>query len=169
MPETPPASVADFKAQFQRGFKYAVGPDGVMDSDIELAITLAGALFNPALWSASEKKPVFLMAAAHFVVVNIQASGGLSAKVPGSPGGIADATKNTGGGIITAKTVDKVSITYAGMERWVEKYPMLADFLRTDFGFQYLALLKPRLVGHVVTVENQRAPDSVIPAVPFLS
>jgi hypothetical protein len=169
-PVTPPATVADFKTQFFRGFKFTDGPDGVMDKDIALGLTMATSLYNPAIWAEAEGKVAFLFAAAHFVVVNIQAAGGLSARAPGAPGSDAgDATRNTGGGIITNKTVEKVSVAYAGMEKWVEKYPLLAGFLRTDFGFQYLDLLKARLVGRVVSVPNQRMVDAAVPVVPFLA
>lgn len=168
-PVPQPASVAEFKAQFFRGFNYTDGPDGVMDKDIDLGIKMATSLFNPALWNPQESKTVFLLAAAHFVVVNIQAAGGLKAKQPGAPGSVETAVNNTGGGIIGEKTVDKISISYAGMEKWVEKYPMLADFLRTDFGYQYLQMLKPRLVGRVAVLPNQTDVNSVIPAVPFLA
>ena len=166
---TPPATVADFKAQWIRGFEYTDGPDGVTDADIALGITMATSLWNQALWNSDEAKTVFLLAAAHFVVVNIQAQGGLRKGPPGAPGAVASAVDNTGGGIINNKTVDKVSIAYAGMEKWVEKFPTLADFLRTDFGFQYLALLKSRLVGRVVTTPNQRDIGAVVPTVPFLA
>jgi hypothetical protein len=168
VPTPPPASVADFKAQFVRGFRYTTGADGVTDADISLGITLATSMFNPALWNDAERKAVFLLAAAHFVVVNIQAAGGLNPQIAGTPGGIADATENTGGGVIASKTVDKVSQTYAGLEEWCRRYPQLGDFLRTDFGAQYLALLKPRLVGRVTAVPNQQSVDAVVPNIPFL-
>ncbi len=170
MPVTPPASVADFKAQYARGFKYSEGPDGVTDADITLGITMACSVFNPTLWNAQEAKTVFLLAVAHFVVVNIQALGGLTDKQAGVPGGAGpDATLNTGGGVIGTKSEGKISQTYAGLETLIKKWPMLADFRRTDFGAQYALMIAPRLVGRVGVVSGPNAPDAVIPAVPFLS
>lgn len=169
MAVTPPATVADFKAQFTRGFRYGgKGPDEVTDADITLGITLALSMWNPQLWEDTEKKAIFLLAAAHFMVVNIQAAGGLSPRQQQVPGTHSNAVDNTGGGVISNKTVDKVSVAYAGLEEWARKYPQLGDFMRTDFGAQYLAFLKPRLVGRMRATPNEVSIDAAIPAVPFL-
>lgn len=176
-PITPPATVADFKATFKRGFKYATGPDGVMDADIESGIQRALTLWNPALFTASaeERKQVFLLAVAHFVVVGIQAAGGLYPQLPGpaaaggAPGASADATENTGSGVIGTKTTEKVTIQYAGLEELMKRYPSLAMFRQTDFGAQYAMIVGPRLMGRVGVVPGPQAPDAVVPAVPFLA
>ncbi len=173
-PVTPPASVADFKATFQRGFRYTTGPDGVMDADISTAITRAVPLFNPNLFTPADGKAAFLLAVAHFVVVGIQAAGGLYPQMPGAagadgaPGASADATKNSGSGVIGTKTAEKVTIQYAGLEKLMERYPTLAPFRQTDFGAQYAMIVAPRLMGRVNVVPGPSAPDAVIPAVPFL-
>lgn len=173
-PITPPATVADFKATFRRGFKYATGPDGVMDADIQSGIDRAVLLWNPALFDVTERKNVFLLAAAHFVVLGIQAAGGLYPQMPGpaaaggAPGASADATENTGSGVIGTKTTEKVTIQYAGLEKLMERYPTLAPFRQTDFGAQYAMIVAPRLMGRVTVVPGASAPDAVIPAVPFL-
>lgn len=173
-PITPPATVADFKATFKRGFKYSDGPDGVMDADIQTAIGRAVTLYNPALFNATEAKDVFLLAVAHFVVVGIQAAGGLYPMFPGTagamgaPGASADATKNTGSGVIGQKMSEKITIQYAGLEELMKRYPTLAAFRQTDFGAQYAMIVGPRLMGRVNVVPGASAPDAVIPAVPFL-
>lgn len=175
MPNTPPASVADFKATFKRGFKYATGPDGVMDSDIEQGITRAMTLYNPCLFTAAEGKAAFLLAVAHFVVIGIQAAGGLYPQFPGAasaaqaPGASADATENTGSGVIGTKTSEKLTITYAGLEELMKQYPTLAAFRQTDFGAQYAMIVGPRLRGRVGLAPGPMAPDAVVPAVPFLA
>lgn len=174
-PVTPPATVADFKATFRRGFKYAAGPDGVMDADISQAIGLATSLYNPGLFNSTEAKGVFLLAVAHFVVVGIQAAGGLYPLLPGAaagpqaPGASADATENTGSGVIGSKTSEKITIQYAGLEKLMDQYPTLAAFRQTDFGQQYAMIVGPRLRGRVGIAANPGAPDAVIPAVPFLA
>lgn len=170
-PVTPPATIADFKATFTRGFKYTDGPDGVMDSDISTAINRATSLYNPDLFNSTEAKDVFLLAVAHFVVVAIQAAGGLfplQPDVPGAAGG-PTATDNTGSGVIVSKTSEKISITYAGLDALIQHYPTLAAFRQTDFGAQYAMIVGPRLSGRIGIVSNPNAPDAVVPAVPFLA
>lgn len=174
MPITPPASVADFKATFNRGFKYATGPDGVMDSDIQKGIERAVLLYNPCLFTTAEGKTAFLLAVAHFVVIGIQAAGGLYPQLPGAagaagaPGASADATRNTGSGVMGTKTTEKVTIQYAGLEELMKRYPTLAPFRQTDFGAQYAMMVAPRLMGRVSIAPGPTPPDAVIPAVPFL-
>lgn len=175
MATTPPASVADFKATFQRGFKYSTGPDGVMDADIEQGIARALPVFNCSNFNAADGKTAFLLAVAHFVVLGIQAAGGLYPQFPGAagaagaPGASADATENTGSGVIGTKISEKISITYAGLDKLMERYPTLAPFRQTDFGAQYALLVAPHLSGRVALVLGPMSPDSVVPAVPFLA
>lgn len=174
MPNTPPATVADFKAAFTRGFKYTDGPDGVMEADISAGIARALPVFNPCLFSAADGKTAFLLAVAHFVVLGIQAAGGLYPQLPGpagagnAPGASADATQNSGSGVIGSKTSEKITIQYAGLDALMERYPTLAPFRQTDFGAQYALLVAPRLAGRVSLAVGPTAPDAVIPAVPFL-
>lgn len=176
MPITPPATIADFKATFRRGFRYSDGPDGVMDADITDAIARAIPVFNPCLFDTADGKTAFLLAVAHFVVIGIQAAGGLYPQLPGpagaaqAPGASADATENTGSGVIGSKTSEKITIQYAGLEKLMDRYPTLAPFRQTDFGAQYAMLVAPRLMGRVTLVPGPTAPDAgVIPAVPFLA
>lgn len=173
-PITPPASVADFKATFQRGFKYSDGPDGVMDADINAAIARALPVFNPCLFNPTDGQTAFLLAVAHFVVLGIQAAGGLYPQFPGAgvatggPGASADATQNTGSGVIGQKTVEKTSIQYVGLDKLMARYPTLAPFRQTDFGAQYALLVAPRLCGHVSVAPGTWEPDVAVPSVPFL-
>lgn len=170
-PITPPATIADFKAKFQRGFNYTAGPDGVMDSDIQTGIDSALSVYNPHLFNSVEAKGIFLLAAAHFVVLGIQAAGGLYPSVPGSPLGEGGptATDNTGSGVIGSKTSEKITIQYAGLDKLMETYPTLAPFRQTDFGAQYAMLVAPRLRCRLGIVPNPAPPDAVVPAVPFLA
>lgn len=172
MPVTPPANVSDFKAWFkQRGFNFGDGPGAVTDQDITQAILLATTLYNPDLFNSVEAPAIFMLAVAHFVVVGIQACGGLFPYRPESPAaaGGPDATQNSGSGVIASKTSEKISITYAGLEKLIETYPSLANFRQTDFGAQYAMIVGPRLKCRIGIVSNPNAPDAVIPAVPFLA
>lgn len=174
-PLTPPANVDDFKATFQRGFKYTDGPNGVMDADISQGIARALPVFNPSLFDKPDGKTAFLLLVAHFVVVGIQAAGGLYPQLPGpagaagAPGASADATENTGSGVIGTKTSEKISVAYAGLEDLMKRYPTLAPFRQTDFGAQYALLVAPRLTGRIGLAPGPSYPDVVIPAVPFLA
>lgn len=175
MPNTPPATVADFKATFTRGFKYSDGPDGVMDNDIVQGIARSVPVFNCQLFDTADGKTAFLLLVAHFVVIGIQAAGGLYPQLPGpagaseAPGSSANATDNSGSGVIGSKTSEKITIQYAGLEKLMERYPTLAPFRQTDFGAQYAIMVAPRLMGRVGLVPGPSAPDAVIPAVPFLA
>ena len=174
-PITPPATVADFKATFKRGFKYSDGPDGVMDADISQGIARALPLFNPQLFTAADGKTAFLLAVAHFVVIGIQAAGGLYPQLPGpagaagAPGASADATENTGSGVIGSKTSEKITIQFAGLEELMRRYPTLAPFRQTDFGAQYALMVAPRLSGRTSFIPGPSDPSAVIPAVPFIA
>lgn len=167
---TPPATIAQFKAQYaQRGFNFGEGPGSVTDSDITLAMTMASSMWNPALWNSGESIAIFCLVVAHFIVTNIQAVGGLNSTPTNTPGAYSAALGNTGNGMpIDSKSVDKVHLKYAGLEKLIDKYPMLAGFRSTDFGSQYCLLVAPRLVGRVNFIINQQDPGAVIPAVPFL-
>lgn len=140
-----PASVAEFKTQFDRDFTYGPGKESVRDSDITRALTEAQSVFNPDIWETDVLKPAFLYAAAHFLVINIQMAGGLSSPSPGR--GI----DNRGGGITQSKSVGQVSINYAISEKYKED-PILSQFMRTDYGLRYLQMVSTRLVGHAYVV-----------------
>ena len=143
---TAPADVADFKDQFDRDFIYGDGKDSVRDIDIQRGLNEADSIFNPDIWvSAAEQKIAYLYASAHFMVMNIQMAGGLSAK----PKGLG--VRNRGGGIIAGKSVGQVSVTN-GMPDSIVNDPILNQFMRTDYGLRYLAILTPRLVGNIAVV-----------------
>lgn len=165
---TAPATVADFKSQFDRGFKFGAGPGDVRDKDITLGITQAMMFWNECLWGTDEKKAAFLFAVAHFVVTTIQAAGGANPVQEGSPGALSPALGNRGSGITVSKSANGVSQTFAGLEKWVEKFPLLSDFLMTDYGRTYLHMLKPRLVGRIGIAANQQDIDTAVPLIPFV-
>lgn len=169
-PITPPATVADFKAYWTRGWRYGTGPDAVTDADITKGIQRALSLWNPMLWNDQEKKGVFLLSCAHFVARDIQNAGGLRAAQSMSPDGYAGAVDNTDNGMpIGTKSEGKMSQQAAGLDFIIERHPILAPFRGTGFGADFAALAAGRLVGRVGIVSNPNAPDAVVPAVPFLA
>lgn len=159
MATPPPATLADFKAQFARDFIYGTGKDTVMDGDITRALNESGMVFNPVLWDSGDDKIAFLYASAHFLVLNVQAAGGLSAKPFGQ--GI----NSQGAGVVGSKSVGSVSVSYIVPE-FVSSSPFLSQFMKTDYGQKYLQLLTPRLVGHVSIAQGPSEPDVAVPNIP---
>jgi hypothetical protein len=143
-----PATVTDFKNRFQREFHYGTTANKVMDADITNAINDALPLFNASLWASTEVMGAFLMAAAHFLALNIQAAGGLSADASASGG-----LDNAGGAPIQSRTVGPITLNYALPES-ITRNPILAQFMRTDFGCRYLQMASSRLVGNMAVVSG---------------
>jgi len=136
-----PATLENFKTRFDRDFNFGPGKEAVRDVDVNNALAEANSVFNEALWDSDESVVAFLFAAAHCLVLNLQASGGLSASELGQ------GAESRGGGVIQAKSVGGVSVTYVIPEH-IAQSPILSQFMRTDYGQRYLQMLVPRLVGH---------------------
>ena len=155
---TPPITPADFKARFARDFLFVDDPTaGVVDGDITNAINDATLIFNPAMWSGSvELNTAFLMLTAHFLALNVQASGGI---------GLQAGLENAGGGPIESKSVGPISVTMSFPERW-KNSPVLSPFLRTDYGIRYAQMAAPRLAGNIGVVAgfNDAIEPQVVPA-----
>lgn len=141
-----PPAVADFKLQFNRDFVYGTGMDTVQDTDIQRGLNDAEMVFNQDLFgSTTDQNTAYLYAAAHFMVLNIQAAGGLSSKNNGL------GVLSKGGGTIESKGVGSVNVGFA-VPNYVRESPILSQFMRTDYGQKYVQLLTPRLVGNVAVV-----------------
>ncbi len=165
MGSTPPATIAAFKAQFARDFTYGDGPTAVMDRDIQNGLNTANSLFNPELFDTtligvaplqtSDSLLAYLNCAAHFMVLSLQAVGGLSVKVgAGSPGLLSQ-----GEGAISSKGGGGLNISYS----WpsvVTDSAALFQFTKTAYGLVYLQMLTPRLVGNVGAVAGETADSS---------
>lgn len=152
---TPAATVSDFKDQFTREFVYGLSKETVMDADITRALNEAASVFNGALWEDDDEKvTAYCYAAAHFLVLNLQAAGGLLAQNVGA------GVNSRGGGNVAAKSVGSVSLTFA-LPTSLTEDPILHGFIRTDFGQRYLAMLTPRLVGPGFVVESGRDDVSI--------
>lgn len=141
-----PPAVSDFKAFFVREFAYGLTNDLVTDADVTRALSEAGMDFNSGLWlNTVEMSTAYLYVAAHFLALNIQNAGGLSAS------NLSRGVNSAGGGVIESKAVGSVSVGYA-IPDFVRQNPMLSQFMQTGFGQKYLALIWPRLVGNVLFV-----------------
>ena len=159
MPFQPPATVADFKAQFNREFAYGKGLDAIQDADITRALNESVTMFNPDLWDSNELKIAYLYLTAHNLVRNVQAAGGLN-------------SKNRGKGVLsqgTAPTINKsVGQVSQGLQlpEIVASSPFLSQFYTTDFGIKYAQMMAPRLVGHVSIAEGEVDPGVGSPQLP---
>jgi Protein of unknown function (DUF4054) len=140
-----PATVEEFKDQFDRDFIYGEGLETVRDKDVQLALDSAVAVFNTTLWLTEEVKIAYLYASAHFLVSRIQSAGGLNS--PNMGKGI----DNRGSSVVQSKSVGQVSLSYAINEKFKDD-PILSQFLRTDYGQMYLSMLSGRLVGNLLVV-----------------
>lgn len=145
---TAPVSVADFKTKFARNFPYGAGLDTVRDADIQGAFDEALLVFNPTLFDTDSGKQAFLYAAAHFVAVNIQTSGGLTVTMTDK--GI----NNRSNGVVNSNTVGQVSVTYEPPPERVKRIAALLPFWETEYGKRYLTFLMPKLAGNVGVVSG---------------
>lgn len=149
----PPATVAQFEAQFSRDFVYGPGLDAVRPIDIQNALNTASSLFNPALFSTapigvppnltSEALTMYLYCAAHFLVTSIQGVGGLNKK-----GGGLNAQ---GEGVVASKGVGGVNVSFS-WPSFVTDSPVLSQFQKTTYGQIYLQTLMTKLVGNGAVV-----------------
>lgn len=160
---TPPAvaTIAGFKTQFDRDFIYGKGKDAVRDTDIQRGLNEAAALFNAALWDSQELPIAYYYATAHFMVLDIQAAGGLSSL----PQGLGTENRNTG--VISSKSVGQLSLQYGIPQSLIEN-PVLGQFMETSYGRRYLQIMAPRLIAGAITVSGPRDPGAAIPNLPFL-
>lgn len=150
MPAFPP-SVADFKAYFVREFLYGTGPATVMDGDVQRGLNEAALDFNTGVWvSVAEQIIAYLYVAAHFMVLNIQGAGGLSATNLGK------GVQSKGGGTIESKGAGSLNVGFA-VPDFVRQSPILSQFMRTDFGQKYIQLLAGRLVGNLLVLAGGSA------------
>ena len=134
-------TVADFKAQFGRGFTYVgtspcANEEQVTDDDLTKALAEANINFNPALFSDDAGlRMAFLYLAAHYLCNDLQtAQQGItsSASMP-----------------VSSRSVGGVSESYQVPE-WVTRDPFLSFYATTRYGMKYLSIIKPLLIGAVV-------------------
>lgn len=159
---TPPATLPDFKKRFARDFKYGSGTDTVMDSDITNAMIDAMAVFNPVLFSVADGWLGFLFLSAHYVRLNIEASGGLQALGEGL------GVENQAEQVLTGASVNGVNKNYLEPPDWIKRIPLLQQLWLTTYGQKYCAMVQPKLVGNVHVVAGPRDFGAVgTPNVPF--
>jgi hypothetical protein len=149
---TPPVTITDFKAFFNREFVYGSGLDSVQDADITRALNDTLAVFNASLWDSSTVNQAYLYASAHMLVVNIQAAGGLCPVVTNR------GTENRSEGVTQNKSVGSISTSYVEIPEWVRKHAGLMPFWETEYGKRYVQMLAPRLKGLIMVVAGEHDP-----------
>lgn len=92
----------------------------------------------------------YLNASAHFLVLSLQAAGGLSA-ISRSQG-----PNSQGDGVITNKNVGSVGLGYAWPQDVINN-PALYQFAKTAYGQAYLQVLILKMVGNVSIVAGENA------------
>jgi hypothetical protein len=145
---SPPISVAQFQAQFDRDFTYGTGTDTVRTSDIVKAFGVAWANWNASLFTQDEAPIAYGYLAAHFLVLNIQGAGGLN------PLGPHRGTNSRGGGVIQSKSVGDVTVNFQ-VPDMIAKSRILSQLYRTDYGQQFLQMALPRIVGHIFVAQGR--------------
>ena len=144
-------TLADFKSHFSRDFAYSTDPaTGVTDDDLNKAFLEAKAVINPTIYPCDELlQQAFYYAVAHYLVLDIRASGGIG----GTPGGL-DAQNNL---TETSKSVGNVSVSYSENTN-IKDDKYLSYFNLTPYGQKFLSLTTPYLIGNVRVVKGCTLP-----------
>lgn len=157
---TPPATVAQFKGQFNRDFVYGPGLDTVQDADVQKALNVAATLYNPRLFDTtligvpptvtSEALMAYLYLSAHFLVTALQAAGGL--------GKVGRGVFSQGEGVVGNKSGGGLSVGFVWPSSITDN-AALFQLTKTVYGQEYLQILMPRLVGNVQAVFGELESD----------
>lgn len=156
---TPPStvSIAGFKLQFTRDFNYGTTLDTVTDGDLTRSLYESSMNFNQTLWDSQETPITYYYLMAHVLVLNIQAAGGLASKKMLGQGVLSKGSAN-----IIGKSVGAVSVQYDTQDESFAD-PILAQFMRTEYGRKYLQMVRPRLVGNTNCIAGDTEPDIANP------
>lgn len=131
--------MVEFKAYFFRDFMYGTDiATTVTDPDIAKAIGEAAVTINPGLFCDQATYTIaFLNLAAHFLVLNLKASGtGCSGQDQF---------------LIQSKGAGSVSESYA-IPAAILDNPLFANYAKTTYGMKYLMMIYPLLTGVVFAV-----------------
>lgn len=147
---TAPITVSDFKSYFTRDFDYGATSDKILDIDISKAIDEASLIFNEGIWADdTEKKIAYYYLTAHFLVKDIQMSGGLDNQKNG--------LSSSGVHPIQSKSVGPVSVSY-GLPQDIINDRVLSQFLSTQYGQKFLQMITPRMIGQILIAPGTTTP-----------
>ena len=127
--------IASFKSQFDRDFPYSTTSEGVMDSDITKALTLAGFIVNESLFADETSfQFAYNFLTAHYLVMNLK----------NSSQGINGAFN----WLETSKSVGSVSQGFQ-VPQDILNHPQLALLSKTGYGVTYLSIVLPLTYGAI--------------------
>jgi len=141
-------TIANFKSQFVRDFPFggATGDPNltVLDSDINVALTLASYNVNQGLWPDQASFQLgFCYMAAHYLVLNLRnSSQGLNGQYTWAQ---------------NSKGVGAVNEGFEIPER-IKNNPEFMALTKTNYGAMYLSLVLPLLVGNFFSVCGRSKP-----------
>ena len=138
-------SIADFKTFFSRDFPY--GEDettSITDTDIAKAFQITNAKLNPAIFSDQATYTIgYQYLSAHNLVISIQTSSqGISGK---------------NNFLEQSKSVGSISQSSAIPQRILDN-PLWGQYATTRYGYEYLMLVYPKLVGQMFAVRGGTRP-----------
>lgn len=109
--------------------------DYVQDDDIERAFDEAEFNINQEIFSSDAQiKIAFLYVTAHYLVHDVRAAN--------------QGIESTGSFNVSARSVGKVSETYAIPQRYLDS-PTFSFYTTSAYGMKYLSLVMPHLIGNV--------------------
>lgn len=161
----PPATLDDFWKRFgKRDFKRSEGADGVMDTDVEQAFRDAQRVFNARLFSAADGFDAFLLLAAHYVRVNVEAAGGLS--LTGENEGLG--VENEAEQLLAGAGAAGVNKSFVAPPDGIKNTPLLLSLWGTTYGQKFAVMVYPKMRGAVRTIPGPNQVGAVGgPPVPF--
>lgn len=132
-------NIGDFKSYFVRDFVYGTNPEtSVLDGDLTRALGQAAVNINPGLFCDQDTYTIaFLLLSAHYLVLNLKASGSGCA--------------GQDSWLIQSKGAGSVSESYA-IPQAILNNPIFAYFSKTTYGVQYLMMVYPLLTGQIFVI-----------------
>lgn len=146
-------TVADFKAQFPRGFPYLpsnlspsseTARDYVLDSDIETAFVEAQMQFNQGLFGTDAQITLaYLYLTAHYLIHDLKAA--------------AQGLNQSGSFPVSGRRVGSVSENYTIPDYYLND-PSLLFYTTSSYGVKYLSFVMPRIVGNIQAIQGATPP-----------
>jgi len=140
-------TVADFKAWFTTDFPYGTSTATVRkvsDADIQAQLDYAGRWFpSDLLPGQGLYTDAYLYLTAHFLALRMQES---------AVGAFGQAV-----GIQTSKSVGNVSESFE-LPDFIKRNPLLSAFCQTRYGYRYVQMIAPYLIGNVSLQEGLTTP-----------
>jgi len=138
-------SVADFKSQFVRDFKYGTDPTtDILDSDITYGFVMTNININQELFSDQGSYTLgYNLMSAHFLVMNLRSS--------------SQGFNGQYNFLQNSKGVGSVNESFSIPDR-IMANPYWAMLTKTNYGAMFLQLVLPNLCGQLFSVAGTTLP-----------